>query len=150
MSNSHLSLRVHLVWATRNRRPWLDPEWRSRLFSCTAAAIERRGGRLLCAGGTRDHLHLYLEPPGTLALSDLASGIKSSTSRWIQENFSHRREFRWQHGYGAFSVTSFEDERLRDYIRNQETHHRETRFVREYLGLLVRHGVSYDPANVLD
>jgi REP element-mobilizing transposase RayT len=150
MSNTHLSLRVHLVWATKDRRPWLDPEWRSRLFACVAAVVDRRGGELLCAGGTRDHIHLYLEPPSTLALADLVNNIKTTTSKWIHESFPHRRHFKWQHGYGAFTVTSFEDSHLRDYIRNQEFHHRENRFAREYLGLLVRHGVSYDPANVLD
>ena len=102
--DTYLSLRVHLVWATKDRQPWLDPEWRSRLFACAASVIERRGGKLLCAGGTRDHIHLYLEPPGTLALSDLVNGIKTTTSKWIHDRFSHRRNFRWQHGYGAFSV----------------------------------------------
>lgn len=150
LSKTHLSLRVHLVWATKDRRSWLDPEWRSRLFACAAAVIERRDGRLLCAGGTRDHVHLYVEPPSTLALSDLVNSIKTTTSKWIHETFPHRREFRWQHGYGAFSVTPFDDGRLRDYIRNQEAHHRENRFAGEYLGLLVRHGVAYDPVDFLD
>ena len=58
-------------------------------------------------------------------------------------------DFRWQHGYGAFSVTPSDDGNLRDYIRNQESHHRENPFAREYLSLLVRHGV-YDPTKVLD
>ena len=147
--DTYLSLRVHLVWATKDRRPWLDPEWRSRLFACAAAVIGKSSGKLLCAGGTRDHIHLYLEPPSTLALSDLVNGIKTTTSKWIHDTIPHRREFRWQHGYGAFSVTSFEDGHLRDYIRNQEAHHRKHPFTREYLSLLVRHGV-YDPAHVVD
>ena len=150
MADTYLSLRVHLVWATKNRRPWLDPEWRPRLFACAAAVIERRGGELLCAGGTRDHVHLYLEPPSTLALSELVTSIKTTTSKWIHDSWAHRRDFRWQHGYGAFSVTPFEDRRIRDYIQNQEIHHREHRFTREYLELLEQHGVSYDPAHVTD
>jgi REP element-mobilizing transposase RayT len=105
---------------------------------------------LLCAGGTRDHIHLYLEPPSTLALSELVASIKTTTSKWIHDTFSHRRDFRWQHGYGAFSVTPFEDGRLRDYIQNQEIHHREQRFTPEYLSLLERHGITYDPARVMD
>jgi REP-associated tyrosine transposase len=148
MADTYLSLRVHLVWATRHRRPWLDPPWRSRLYACVAAAIARRGGQLLCAGGTRDHIHLYLEPPSNLALSELVAGIKAITSKWIHETFPHRQDFRWQHGYGAFSVTPFEDGYIRDYIRNQESHHRQERFTSEYSALLERHGVSFDPAEV--
>ncbi len=150
MADTYLSLRVHLVWATKNRRPWLDPEWRSRLFACVAAVVARQGGELLCAGGIRDHIHLYLEPPSTLALSDLVGSIKSTTCKWIHETFAHRRDFRWQHGYGAFSVTPFEDSYIRDYIRNQEIHHREERFTNEYTSLLLRHGVIFDPAHVTD
>jgi putative transposase len=150
MADTYLSLRLHLVWATKNRRPWLDPEWRGRLFACVGQIVERKGGRLLCAGGVRDHLHLYLEPPSTVIISELVSTIKMNTTRWIHQNFRHRRNFKWQHGYGAFTVTGFDDEALRDYIRNQETHHRETAYTGEYLDLLDRHGVAYDPAHVLD
>jgi putative transposase len=150
MADTYLSLRVHLVWATKQRRPWLDPEWRPRLYACVAAVVARRSGQLLCAGGTRDHVHLYLEPPSTLALSELVTSIKATTSNWIQESFAHRRDFLWQHGYGAFSVTPFEDGYIRDYIRNQEVHHRDERFAKEYTSLLNRHGVVYDPAHVVD
>jgi putative transposase len=141
LMHTYLSLRVHLVWATMDRRPWLDPEWRSRLFACASTVIERRSGRLLCAGGTRDHIHLYLEPPGTLALCDVVNSIKTTTSKWIHDTVPHRRGFKWQHGYGAFSVTPYQDEQLRDYIRHQETRHRDLHFTREYLTLLGQHGI---------
>ena len=121
MADTYLSLRLHLVWATKNRRPWLDPQWRGRLFACVGQIVERKGGRLLCAGGVRDHLHLYLEPPGTVTVSELVSTIKTNTTRWIHQTFPHRKDFKWQHGYGAFTVTGFNDDALRDYIRNQET-----------------------------
>ena len=150
MADTYLSLRVHLVWATKNRRPWLDPEWRPRLYACVGKILERKNGRLICAGGVRDLIHLYIEPPGTIPLSELVSTIKANTTRWIHQHFSHRREFKWQHGYGAFSVTGFDDDYLRDYIRNQEHHHRERAFPGEYMGLLERHRIEFDPVHVLD
>src|SRR5918995_895673 len=136
MSNTHLSLRIHLVWATKNRRPWLDPEWRSRMFACMDTIVTRKAGRLLCAGGVRDHVHLYVEAPATITIADLVGGIKSSTARWIHQSFPHRRDFKWQHGYGAFTVSGPEDSALREYIRNQEQHHRERAYAGEYLSLL--------------
>lgn len=150
MSNTHLSLRIHLVWATKNRRPWLDPEWRPRLFACAATIITRKGGRLLSAGGVRDHVHLYVEPAATISIAELVGAIKSHTARWIQQTFPHRREFRWQHGYGAFTVSGPDDTALRDYIRNQEQHHRERAFTGEYLSLLEIHGIEYDLTHTLD
>ena len=150
MADTYLSLRVHLVWATKNRRPWLDPEWRPRLYACVDRIVDRKGGKLLCAGGVRDHVHLYVEPPGTIPLAELVSTIKSNTTRWVHQTFPHRRDFRWQHGYGAFTVTGFDDDYLREYIRNQEIHHRERAFTGEYLGLLERHRIDYDPVHMLD
>lgn len=150
MSNTHLSLRVHLVWATKNRRPWLDPEWRSRLFACVATIIARKGGKLLCAGGVRDHVHLYVESPATLTVAELVCSVKSNTARWIHQTFAHRRNFQWQHGYAAFSVSGVDDTALRDYIRNQEQHHKEKAFAGEYLSLLHVHGIEYDLNRALD
>ncbi len=150
MSNTHLSLRIHLVWATKNRRPWLDPEWRSRLFACIETIVTRKAGRLLCAGGVRDHVHLYVEVPATITIADLVAGIKSNTARWIHGSFPHRRDFKWQHGYGAFTVSGPDDSALRDYIRNQEQHHRERAYAGEYLSLLEIHGIEYDLMNTLD
>jgi REP element-mobilizing transposase RayT len=95
-------------------------------------------------------MHLYIEPPGNVTVAELVSTIKANTTRWIHQTFPHRKDFRWQHGYGAFTVTGVDDEPLRDYIRNQETHHRERAYTGEYLDMLDRHGITYDPTHVLD
>jgi putative transposase len=150
MSQTHLALRVHLVWATRRRRPMLDPEWRPRLFACVDTIAARKAARLLCAGGVRDHLHLYVELPATVTVAGLVGAIKADTTRWIHQTFAHRRDFAWQGGYAAFTATAQDDAPLRDYIRNQETHHRERPFTTEYIALLEQHGLSYDLAGALD
>ena len=150
VARSYARLRVHLVWGTRARRPWLDPEWRGRLFAQTSTLIESERARLLCAGATRDHLHLYLEVPTTRTLADLVQIIKAGTCRWIRHSFPHRTAFEWQRGYAAFSVTPREDEQLMDYIRHQESRHRDRDFAGEYVSLLEQHGVSYDLRTVLD
>jgi putative transposase len=150
MASPLTSIRIHLVWATWHRRPWLDPEWRARLFAHLSGVAERKGGQLLCAGGVRDHVHLYLECPETVALADLVHALKSSSTRWIHRTFTHRKEFRWQEGYAGFSVARAGDAALQDYIRNQEVHHRERNFTAEYLSLLELHDLDYDPHSVLD
>lgn len=140
---TYLSLRVHLVWATKDRRPWLDPEWRSRLFACAATTLTRNGGKLLCAGSVKDHLHLYVEISATITIAKLVSTLKSNTARWIQHSFPHRRDFRWQHGYGAFTISASDDASLRDYIRNQERRCGEKPLADEYQTLMDRHGIEY-------
>ena len=150
MARTYARVRVHLVWGTRARRPWLDPEWRGRLFARISTILEAERARLLCAGATRDHLHLYLEVPATRTGAELVQIIKAGAGRWIRHSFPHRAGFEWQRGYAAFSVTPQNDERLMDYIRHQEHRHRERDFAGEYVSLLEQHGLSYDLRTVLD
>ena len=131
MTEALTSVRIHLLWSTHQRRPWLDPEWRPRLFAQASALAERRAAHLVCAGGTRDHVHLYLDHPPSISLADLVQVIKAGTSRWIHASFPHRREFKWQSGYAAFSVTPKEDAAVQAYIREQEVHHRDHAFYAE-------------------
>jgi len=139
-----------VVWSTRHRRPWLDPEWRGRLFSVASGLAEAGRARLLCAGGVRDHLHLYLEVAATEPLQALVTTLKGGTARWIRSTFPHRAAFAWQEGWAGFSVAPGEDGALLDYIRHQEVRHRDHDFAGEYLGLLERHGIAYDLREVWD
>ena len=70
-----------------------------------------------------DHVHLYLSLPADLSIAQLVSALKANSSRWIHETFPRLRQFAWQQGYAAFSVSRFSEERLIAYIRNQEAHH---------------------------
>jgi putative transposase len=150
MPQALTSVRIHLLWSTRGRKPWLDPEWRPRLFGQASALAGRRGARLLCAGGTRDHIHLYVEHPPSISLTDLVHEIKSGTTRWIHGAYAHRRDFRWQGGFAAFSVTPRDDAGVQAYIREQEALHVARPFHDEYLGLLDRHGIEYDLELVME
>ena len=150
MSITFVRQRIHLVWGTKLRQPWLDPPWRPRLFGYIGGIVQKEGGRLLSAGASRDHLHLYVEFPATLALAALVNTIKSTSSRWIHQNFPHRREFHWQAGYAAFSVNPQDDRKLQEYIRGQELHHRQVSFPDEFLALLDGHGIVYDKRSAQD
>jgi putative transposase len=150
MAEALTSVRIHMLWGTHRRRPWLDPEWRPRLFARVSALADRHAARVVCAGGTRDHIHLYLDHPPSISLADLVHLIKAGTSRWIHASYPHRREFKWQSGYAAFSVTPQEDGAVQAYIREQEVHHRDRAFYTEYVALLEGHGVPYDIHRLMD
>jgi putative transposase len=150
VAGTYARVRVHLIWSTRARRPWLDPEWRGRLFARVSTIVEGERARLLCAGATRDHVHLYLEVPATRSVSELVQIAKAGSCRWIRQSFPHRAGFDWQGGYAAFSVSPRDDEHLMDYIRHQEHRHRDRDFAGEYVALLEQHGVPYDLRTLLD
>lgn len=144
MAGKHLSLLVHFVWSTAGREPWIDTEWRDRLYGYIGGVLEHKGARLICAGGVSDHVHLYISLPSTLTLADAVGAMKANSSRWIHETFSHKRAFAWQKGYGAFSVSKSAEAKVIEYIQEQEAHHRRRSFKEEYLALLEKHGVEYD------
>jgi REP element-mobilizing transposase RayT len=112
-----------------------------------AAAI---GARLVSAGAGRDHVHLYLELPATLALAPVVEAVKSGSARWIRRTFGHRNGFDWQAGYAAFSVTPHDDAHLLDDLRHQDVRHRDRDFAREYLALLELHQIPYELHDALD
>jgi REP element-mobilizing transposase RayT len=146
--SSHICLRVHFVWSTSGREPWIDPAWTQRLYAYLGTVLQDRDGVLLAAGGVSDHVHLYTSLPSTRTLADIANVLKANSSRWVHQTIGLPK-FAWQAGYGAFSVSVSGNQAVRRYLADQAEHHRLRSFQEEYLDFLNRHGVAYDPRYVL-
>jgi hypothetical protein len=76
--------------------------------------------------------------------------VKGDSSLWIHQQFKELQHFAWQKGYGAFSVSRSAVPDVIDYIKNQREHHKKQTFEEEYISLLDRHGIEYDPQYVFD
>ena len=144
MADSYISLRVHFVWSTLKRAPSISPEWEARLFSYLGGVCRRRRAMLLCAGGSANHIHLYVLFFVSFLFVFLMNTLKSNSSGWVRETFADGATFAWQHGYGAFSVDPSGDDALKAYIRNQKQHHEDHYFEDEFRDLLDRHAVKYN------
>jgi putative transposase len=94
-------------------------------------------------GGVADHVHLLIGLRATARLADVVRDVKAVSSRWVHEETADR-EFSWQEGYGAFTVSASQRDMVREYIAKQEEHHRKRTFQEEYVELLKRSGVEYD------
>ena len=143
MPSTHLSLHYHLVFSTKDRRPLIVPEWRTRLHSWLGGAVRELGGVPECVGGVNDHVHLLVGLRATHCLADVLREIKASSSGWVHDELGVR-SFWWQEGYGAFTVSASQRERVRNYILRQAQHHRKQGFQAEYRGLLKKHGIEYN------
>ena len=145
MSHTCTNVAIHAVFATKNRQPWLSSKSRFRLFAYVVGIIKNLGARPLIVGGHDDHVHLLFVLPAQLPLADLMEKVKANSSKWIHQQSPRLRDFAWQTGYAAFSVSQSNVERVRNYIATQEEHHRELGY-REELGALFRkHGIEPDP-----
>ena len=98
----------------------------------------------IAIGGTADHVHLLTRLPANLALADCLRVVKTNSSRWVKERWSQQRNFAWQGGYGAFSVSESRRAAVIRYIRDQAQHHRRISFQDEFLVLLKNHRVEFD------
>ena len=142
MSHTYVSCLLHCVWSTKNRQPLLTPQIATRLYPYMGGIAKENGFHILASGGVADHVHSIFSLPSTLAIAKAVQLVKGGASKWIHEEFGV--EFEWQEGYGAFTVSASQRESVREYIGQQDEHHRKRSFQEEYLDFLQRCGVSYD------
>ena len=140
MSHTHASVLVHSVFSTKNRAN-IIPDCNA-LWRYIAAPARDNKIALLNAGGTKNHVHLLIAVPPILPLAKVMKELKGSSSRWLHE---HGHRFAWQEGYGAFSVSQSQKQTVVDYIDGQAEHHRKWSFEQEFMTLLKKSGIEYDP-----
>jgi len=143
MSSTHLSLHCHVIFGTKHQRPLIAAEWRSRLHAFLGGSIRTLEAVPVAVGGVADHVHLLIGLRATHRLADLLRDVKRASSAWVHETIRDR-QFSWQDGYGAFSVSASVLEKVKRYIANQEQHHRKKSFQEEYVEFLKSSGVEYD------
>ena len=92
--------------------------------------------RSIIVNGVADHIHCFLGFKPAMAISDLVRDIKNNSSKFINESGFIKGKFEWQIGYGVFSYSPSDVERVYNYILNQEQHHTKKSFKEEYLEYL--------------
>jgi putative transposase len=149
MSHTYTNLLSHVIFSTKDRKPLIDAEMKPRLLGYVNGIVDESGGKVLPLNAMPDHLHMLWESPPTLPLSDAMRVLKANSSRWVHETWGSQKSFAWQTGYGAFSVSRSNVSAVATYIEEQESHHRKRSFQEEFIELLVKHGIDYDPGYVL-
>ncbi len=141
---------MHCVFATKERQPFLSHEIRDRLHPYLGGIARDNSMKALAIGGTEDHVHILLSIPATLSVSKAMQLMKGNSSKWLRDTFPEMKskEFAWQQGFGAFSISvSSIDDTVR-YIRNQEQHHQKKSFRNEFENFLRKHKIEFDPKHI--
>ena len=142
MPSTHLSLHYHLVFSTKDRVASIATDVRPRLHAYRGGIVRQIGAVPLEIGGTADHVHAVVGLKATHSVADVLRTMKGDSSKWMHQE--HLVKFSWQEGYGAFTVSRSNVEAVRQYVRNQETHHRTRSFQEEYLEFLQKHEIEFD------
>jgi REP element-mobilizing transposase RayT len=143
MPSTFLSLHYHLVFSTRERKPQIVPALRTRLHEYLGGTVKGLGGHSRMVGGTNDHVHLLVDLRATHVLADFMRELKRSSSTWVHDEIG-AKDFAWQEGYAAFSVSASALDDVQRYIENQEEHHRERSFREELKIMLLKSGVPFE------
>ena len=144
MANTYTAINIHYVFSTKNREPFLVGDLKERLWAFIGGIARENGMTPRGIGGVADHVHLLISLPTTLPIAKAIQLIKGDSSTWVHQTFPQVRDFAWQEGYGAFSVSVSHLPETIAYIANQEEHHRKKGFQEEYLAFLAKHGIEYD------
>ncbi len=139
MAHTYTENLVHVVFSTRERANLIPPERQEQLWAYLFGIAQSERLEMLTAGGTANHVHLLFALPPAISLSDAVQKLKGNSSRWLGPHFQ------WQQGYGAFSVSPSQVGVVKDYICSQAEHHKKRSFEEEFVSLLEKCGVDYDP-----
>ncbi|MCL2709858.1 MAG: IS200/IS605 family transposase [Planctomycetaceae bacterium] len=144
MTQSLTRLIVHAIFSTNNREPMLLAEVRPELYAYIGGILKSLGCVPLSISGTNDHVHLLFILSKTIPLAKVFEEVKGTSSQWIKTQPGVSKTFAWQGGYGAFSVSESQREKVSEYIARQEEHHRKLTFKEELLTLFQKHHIEYD------
>jgi putative transposase len=141
---SYTNLLYHIVFSTKDRRALITPEYEIRLYDYIGGTLRKAGGICLELNGTADHVHLLAKLRPTRAVSDVLRDLKSNATGWMHDVFPSIKDFSWQRGYGAFTVSQSNVEGVRRYIAKQKEHHRNIPSRDEFIRFLKANGIEYD------
>ena len=144
MSQSLSKIYIHLIFHIKTSSPVIFEEDLCRLHAYMAKVLESCGCVNICTSGIRDHVHVLFLLSRDVSVSHVVEELKRNSSRWIKQISSHYKNFSWQGGYGAFSVSQSVVEKTKAYINNQEKHHRFHSFAEEYRMFLDTYEVKYN------
>lgn len=144
MANTYTQIYIHVVFAVKHRKSSLKNEWKKDFFAVIGNLINETGSKTIIVNGMEDHVHCFIGYKPKESISDIIQSVKSKSSRWLNKSGKLNHRFEWQKGYGAFSYSKLDINRVYNYIKNQEEHHKKMSFKEEYIDLLKRFNVEYD------
>ncbi len=144
MPQSFCQIYVHIIFSTKNHQRWLSDAIRSRVHAYIATLSRDCGCPYVHVGGVEDHVHMLVDIGKKVAPVSMIGKVKQESSKLVKTLGSGYRDFYWQNGYGAFSVSPSRVREVEAYITRQEEHHRKRTFQEELRAFLEEYGIEYD------
>jgi len=147
--STYTQILYQIVYGTKNHEPTITKPNREKLFQYIWGILNNKKCHLYRINGVDDHIHIVTHIHPTISLSDLIKDIKLASSDYIKTTGLFKNFQGWQDGYGAFTYSIKEKDRLIEYVKNQENHHKVKTFKEEFIELLNEHGIEFDEKYLL-
>jgi len=143
MAGTFSQIYIQIVFAVQDRESMIQSAWREELFKYISGIVRNKGQKMLAINGMPDHIHFLIGMKPSCCLSDFVREVKKSSNEFIKERKFSKFKFNWQEGYGAFSYSHSQIDRVIKYIMNQEKHHKKQTFREEYLDFLNKFEIEF-------
>jgi putative transposase len=130
---------IHVIWATKNRQPFINKELKPVLVQHIKENSIKKDIYIDTINCVSDHIHLLISLGTEQTIAKIAMLIKGESSFWVNKQRLLANKFEWQDEYIALSVSCSAIDKVRTYILNQEEHHQKKTFAEEYEGFLNVH-----------
>ena len=141
MAGTFSQIYIQAVFAVKGRENLLQKAWRVEVFKYMAGIIKEKGHKPIIVNGVSDHVHLFIGLKPAMAISDIIRDVKNNATNLINRKGWISGKFAWQEGYGAFSY---------EYIANQEAHHQQRSFRKEYADFLEKFEIPFEERFLFD
>jgi putative transposase len=140
---------LHVIFCTKDRKPRISAAFRHRFYDYLTTGRHELG-QVMCVDGTENHIHalVLMNPVNTVA--GTITKLKRLSAKWINQEIKPSPLFRWHGGYAAFGVSPWLCGKEMAFIARQRRLHQRVTLEKEYMTLLDRQGIEYDPATLWD
>lgn len=147
--STYTQILYQIVFSTKWRERTLIESSSTELYKYTWGILRNKKCHLYRINGVEDHIHIVTHIHSSVSLSNLVKDIKLASSEWIKQHNVFPNFNGWQDGYGAFTYSIKEKDRLIEYVKNQKKHHKTKTFRDEFIELLNEHEIEFDEKYLL-
>ncbi len=142
MAHSYHKIWLHYIWATKSRQPLITKELKPELNQHIRHYGNGNDIYVDMVNGDKNHLHSLVCLKPTQTPAEVINKLKGESSNWVNKTEYLGVKFAWQNGYSVFSVSGSNVKKVREYIKNQEQHHKKMTYLEEVEKFLKAYGLG--------
>jgi len=147
--SSYTQFYYHIVFGTKYHKPTLADVHCDLLYKYMWGIMQNKKCKLYRINGGSDHIHILVDIPPKIGVANFVKDLKVSSSIWLKQQFEFKQFEGWAEGYGGFTISHSDKDRVIDYIKNQKEHHKRATFMEEYKTLLKEYGIELDETGLI-